>query len=322
MVNNNNEFFIGDLAPIVLFTYIRLDILKKCIHNLLECPLASESELYIFSDGSKEKEHENNVNRVREFIREIKGFKKIIITESDTNIGLANSIINGVNQIINKFQKVIVLEDDLLVSKNFLSYMNQALEFYSNNNLIFSISGYSPNIEGINENDVYFTNRSSSWGWATWIDRWNLVDWNVNDYEKFSNDLISKNKFNKMGSDMTWMLNKQMNGEINSWAIRWCFSQFKNNLFTVFPAKSKVLNIGFGSELATHTKESNNSYFTLLDESSNTTFNFSNKVNLNDRIISQFVKSYSFKSRLKNKLLNYNILSIINSFIKLIIRKH
>jgi hypothetical protein len=129
------------------------------------------------------------------------------------------------------------------------------------------------------------------------------VDWAVKDYELFSKDRIARMQFNRMGSDLAGMLDKQMQGRLNSWAIRWNYHQFKNNLVTVFPATSKVRNIGFG-ESASHTKGKFNTFATELDATDNTEFIFSDNLHLDKKIIRQFVKPYSIPERIKNKILN------------------
>ena len=197
------------------------------------------------------------------------------------------------------------MEDDLITSKNFLSFINQALIHYKDNSKVFSISGFTVNVNGLDTNDIYFTLRGSSWGWGTWKDRWDNVDWEVKDYDVFVKDKKARRAFNQMGTDMTSMLNKQMRGQINSWAIRWCYHQFKNSLFTVYPAKSKIDNIGFNRN-ATHTKGKFNRFKTELDNNSliNTDFNFSDNLSLNDKIIKQFTKPFTISERIKYKLLN------------------
>jgi hypothetical protein len=290
-------------APILLFTYNRLQILEKCVSALGKNKGAEESDLYIFSDGPKSEKDELQVDRTRSYMKTITGFKSVHLFCAETNKGLAKSIIDGVTEIINKYDKVIVLEDDLVTSSNFLSYMNQALEYYSNNPKIFSISGFSIPIAGLNKEEVYFTQRASSWGWATWKERWNPIDWEVKDFDSFSKDSSARKNFNKMGSDMSSMLEKQIKGEINSWAIRWCYHQFRNNLYTVFPAVSKVENIGFNNE-ATHTKDKFNRFITFLDNTGSVNFHFSNDIRLQKSIIAQFVKPYSLMQRIKFKLLN------------------
>lgn len=295
------------LAPVVLFTYCRHDILKRTVSQLLECDLASESELYIFSDGPKDYYDKDSVVKVREFTRGIKGFKNIIIKESTKNNGLASSIINGVSEVINRYGKVIVLEDDLLVSKNFLFFMNSALDFYETNSSIISISGYNmglKNLNKINTNnyDVYFTMRAASWGWATWKNRWNLVDWEVSDFDKFKKDKRKIREFNKMGTDMYGMLKKQQMGLNNSWAIRFCYHQFKFGLYTVYPVVSKVRNIGFDID-ATNSNKSINRFDCMVDRSLNNDFKFSENVFMDKNIIAKFKEKNSLKLRMLSKLI-------------------
>lgn len=290
-------------APILLFTYKRLATLKQTVEALKNNELAAESELFVFSDAAKKETDREQIEEVRSYIRSITGFNKTTIFEAEKNNGLANSIIGGATDIINQYGKVIVLEDDLVTSRNFLSFMNQALDYYEPNKAIFSVAGFSMPIKGVSSRDVYFSQRASSWGWATWKDRWNEVDWKVSDYASFKNDNASRKAFNRMGSDMAGMLDKQMAGKINSWAIRWCYQQYKNNTYTVHPFVSKIKNIGF-SEEATHTKERFDRFATKLDDTNITQFHFPDEIEIDRKIISQFVKPYSIPVRIKHKLLN------------------
>lgn len=288
----------GSLAPILLFVYKRLDTLKQVVESLKNNFLVEDSVLYLFSDAPKSEEDGSDVVQVRKFIQTITGFKEIHIFQSCENKGLAKSIIWGVTEVMKKYDKVIVIEDDLVTSPNFLTFMNQALDFYQNNPLIISVCGYSVPIKKLNCNDVYFTLRSSSWGWGTWRNRWIEVDWNVSGYQSFSRDSRAKKQFNKMGSDMTGMLMKQMNNKLDSWAIRFCFHQFKNNLFSVHPAVSKVVNKGTGTG-ATHTFD--NRYSTNLDAGCSVEFNFTTDVKLDPDIIRSFIRPYSIPVRCKYK---------------------
>lgn len=290
------------LAPVLIFCYKRLDTLQQTITALKNNFLSLESDLIIFSDGAKNKADEKQVSEVRAFIKTISGFKRIIIKENQENKGLAASIIEGVTEIINVVDKVIVLEDDLIVSNNFLNFMNEALHYYQTNKSIFSISGYSIPIKSKTKDDVYFTKRGSSWGWATWKDRWNNIDWEVDDYSIFIKDRNKHKDFNKMGSDLSSMLKKQMEGQINSWAIRWVFHQFNQNLYTVYPIKSKVLNEGFGLSATHTTKIHANRFITDLDDTNKYSFSFPNEPFLDKNVVSQFVQVYSLVTRMKYKL--------------------
>lgn len=241
------------LSPVILFTYNRLEETKKTVENLKQATLFDKTDIYIYSDGAKNLEAEETVKKVRRYLEELSKYKNIKITYSEKNKGLAKSIIEGVTKIIERYGKVIVLEDDLLVSRDFLIYMNEALYTYKDRDDIWSISGFSPNVDIPKDykEDIYLTFRGCSWGWATWKDRWETIDWEVKDFKELKKSKKLKNQFNISGNDMFKMLELQMLGKINSWAIRWCYSQFKQQKYTVYPVISKVKNIGFGED-ATH----------------------------------------------------------------------
>lgn len=240
------------LSPIVLFSYRRIP--NRTIESLLKNSLAIESELYIFSDGHKNEVDKQDVLEVRKHLKKIDGFKNITLIESSNNKGLANSIIEGVTKIIDEYGKVIVLEDDLIVSNDFLEYINGALDFYEKDGKIWSIAGYAPELPCLKESrdELYLSPRGSSWGWATWRDRWQTVDWNVTDWQEFKKDKEAIERFNLGGNDMYKMLELQMLGKLDSWAIRWCYSQFRQEKYTIYPVKSKIINDGFSDNKGTH----------------------------------------------------------------------
>lgn len=240
-------------VPIVVFVYKRLEETKMTIQALKENEMSKDSNLIIFSDSHKEFKDKKEVLKVREYLKTITGFKSIEIFESNQNKGLAQSIIDGVSQVFEKYEKAIILEDDLLVSSDFLKYMNETLDFYKNDTRIWSISGYMPelNMKNISKKNVYLIPRACSWGWGTWKDRWEKNDWEIKNYEKEKKIKIFKNLFNIGGNDLFLSLRKQVEFKGKSWAIRWCYNQTKNGMYTIYPFKSKVKNIGFG-ENATH----------------------------------------------------------------------
>jgi glycosyltransferase involved in cell wall biosynthesis len=289
-------------APVCLFVYKRLETLEKTVSSLKKNTLCKDTDLYVFSDAAKNEDSNDAVARVRDYIRYIGEFKSVTIRCAPENKGLADSIISGVSSVIGHYGKVIVLEDDLVVAPNFLKFMNDALDYYQDQPKVFSISGYSSPIQGWPGLDVYFTLRASSWGWATWNDRWNRIDWEVGDFAGFDADTLARRQFNAMGSDLAAMLKKQMQGKINSWAIRWVYHQFKHKLFTVFPIRSKVSNEGFGDG-ATHTLKLNDARFqTVLDRSGQADFKFLKQPHLNPDIIRQFVRPYTLQTRIFYKL--------------------
>ncbi len=291
------------LAPILLFTYKRLDSLQQTVSSLQQNYHARESDLFIFSDAAKSVADEVSITKVRDYLKTITGFKNISIVEAPKNMGLANSIISGVSQVIKKYGKVIVLEDDLVTSPNFLSFMNKALDFYENNLNVFSIAGYTIPIryEADYGYDNYFFQRASSWGWAAWKDRWLEIDWAVKDFNQFKKNRKAIKDFKLRGSDIYSMLNKQMNGKIDSWAIRWCFHQFKQKSYTVYPVVSKIKNIGFETN-ATHTNVYNR-YTSETDNGLKRDFNFAKNIIPDKSFTEQFQNFYSIKSRIAGKLM-------------------
>ena len=290
------------LAPVCIFTYKRVDSLKQCIAKLKECQLSKQTEVFIFNDGAKYNKDEDAIKAVRDYLYTVDGFKSIELSFSSINKGLAKSIITGVSEIIKKYGKVIVLEDDLVVSPNFLVFINQSLNFYADNLKVFSISGFSLpfKIPQYFTDDVYFLPRASSWGWASWLDRWEKIDWAVSDYKEFANNKKKIKMFNEGGSDMAGMLKKQMQGTIDSWAIRWCYHQYKMKSYTAYPVISKVDNIGFTPE-ATNTHVYNR-HKTNLDLSGTCDFILPHSVFPDKKMQKQFQHFYSIQSRIIGKI--------------------
>jgi hypothetical protein len=159
------------------------------------------------------------------------------------------------------------------------------------------------NLSGLKkkETDFYYGYRAYSWGWATWSDRWESVDWDVKGYKSFMNSRKLKREFARGGSDLTQMLINQMTGKIDSWAIRWCFHQFLNNQLTVFPTKSKIISIGFG-ENATHTRKTKR-FETDLDITLKENFYFNESIQLDNNLIYQFKAKFSIYNRAIERLM-------------------
>ncbi|GAA0486560.1 glycosyltransferase [Salinibacillus aidingensis] len=303
-------------APIILFVYNRPENTLKTLEALKNNNLAQESELYIYSDGPKKHEDLKKVEEVRNIINDIKGFKSVYIYCYEENQGLANSVINGVTKVFKNYDKVIVLEDDLLTSKNFLTFINEALNFYKFDNDIWSISGYTPNLSFPDsyQSNIYVSPRASSWGWGTWKDRWKLIDWDIKDYHEFKNNGKSRRLFNYAGNDLSPMLDDQIKGIIDSWAIRWCYNQFKLNKLTVYPRQSFVVNIGFDND-ATHGSIGKSKYQVNLAEEYEGNLE---RVKLDPEIINNFRKKYnlSFYNYIGRALKKIGIYKLIKTIMK------
>lgn len=245
-------------APIVIFVYNRADHFIQVYNALTACREAKESDLFIFSDGAKNESGAEKVNEVRAAVSAIKDagdFKSVTVTESPVNKGLAASVISGVTEIINKYGKVIVVEDDCKVSPFFLRYMNKALDYYKDNKKIGSIAGYTPMITlpADYNKDVFAAYRSCSWTWATWKDRWDGVDWELKNIKDFYNSPKLIKKLNSNGSDRFMRLYRQTKGNGSSWSVRFGAHLVKNDLMTVYPVYSYNSNIGC-DESGVHSK--------------------------------------------------------------------
>ncbi|MDR8393374.1 glycosyltransferase [Aliifodinibius sp. S!AR15-10] len=280
------------IAPIALFVYNRPEKIERTINSLQKNFLAEKSELFVFSDGPKYPKDRKNVKQVREYLQEVDGFKTVQIKESTDNKGLSTSIINGITEMFTKYGKVIVLEDDLITSPNFLDFMNQALNYYDNKSKVMSINGYSLDV-GKKENcsDVYFHPRTYSWGWATWKEYWDRKKFQT-DYiiDNFSNVDVEEYK-NMMGNDAFKMLERSINNLNDSWYARWIFQHFEENKLSVYPFISKVKNIGF-SEEGTHCKTIN-AHQIKFDQSNKRKFSFTANINVQKQINKRFKRYFS-----------------------------
>lgn len=270
----------GDLAPIVLFTYNRPRHTKATLDALKANHLAKQSVLYIYQDGLKEnatKEQRESVLEVGSYLQDFitsnengKYFKEITLIQRERNFGLADSIIDGVTNIINKYGTIIVLEDDLVTSPYFLTFMNEALQVYRNNEHVACISGFVFPLEGEEFPSSFFLKGTDCWGWASWDRAWKLFNpdgkelldklrqsGKIDDFDKAYSGAKSSRGFAQMLED-------QIRGKNSSWAIRWFASCFLQDKYCLYPRNSLVQNIGF--DIGTHCKggKENDPYFGVL----------------------------------------------------------
>lgn len=251
----------NNLAPVVLFVYNRTWHAEQTLDALMQNELADHSVLYIYADGPKEnatEEQLNKIQEVRHLIRSKQWCREVNIIEAEKNKGLADSIINGVTEIVNKYGKIIVLEDDLITSKGFLKYMNDALLKYENEERIMQVSGYIFPINCEAKNAALLLPFTTSWGWATWKKSWQYFDPSAKGYEELKTNKSLSLLFDLDGTyPYTQMLITQMEGKsLSSWAIRWWWAVFIKKGIVIYPDKSLIENIGFGQD-ATHTIQKN-----------------------------------------------------------------
>ena len=244
----------NNFAPIALFCFNRINTLTACVESLKLCPEIIHKDLIIFSDASRNNEEKNKVDEVRSYIRNITGFKSIRLILRDENLGVDYNIIHGIQEMVQEFESFIVLEDDLIVSCNFLSFMDAALTHFKDFDKVLTLSAY--NYVRIPKNyiwDCYFAERTNPWGWATWSHKIKDVDWDLALTNNFLMNSDEKNAFNKWGSDRSRMLQRTLKGHIRAWDIRLDYYQFKKGFITAFSCFNLVINNGFNSQDATNT---------------------------------------------------------------------
>lgn len=244
------------MVPIAVFVYCRYEHTKRLFESLYQNKEIDDTDIYVFSDAAKGIEKAKDVERVREYIYKIKSegkFHSFKIVENKENKGLANSIIDGVTEILKNHEAVIVLEDDLIVSKDYLQFMNDALNYYKGDVKVGAVTGFSYRLKGLKKykKDVYIARTGNCLGWGTWKEIWNQVDWDISDYEKFQKDRKMREEFDKIQYGISRLLDAQVEGRVDSWAVRWDYHFWKNSLLTVYPSKSRVRHEGYDMS-ATH----------------------------------------------------------------------
>jgi hypothetical protein len=242
------------LAPIVLFVYNRLDHTHKTVAALQQNLLSNESDLYIYADAARDLASSNPVNEVREYLKTITGFKSVTIRLREKNLGVDANVIQGVTEIVEQHGKIIVLEDDLVTSKWFLTYMNDALNFYQHEEQVVSIHGYLPPVKQ-QLKEVFFLKGADCWGWATWKRGWDTFEANGSVLLDKLEKTGLQSAFDFEGSyPYTQALKDQAEGKTTCWDILWYAGSFLNNKLTLHPGKSLVNNIGHDNS-GTHCEE-------------------------------------------------------------------
>jgi len=233
-----------NLAPIALFVYNRPDHTRRTISYLQQNLLADESRLYIFCDAAKTDADKPKVEQVRQLVKDVSGFKSVKVILRNHNLGLAESIISGVTQLVYEYGKVIVFEDDLLSSPYTLQYFNDALTKYANQEQVMHIGAYMYNLHDKKLPETFFYRAATSWGWATWARAWKNFEPDVDKLiDQF--DTLKIARFSIEGKMNFWKQIEQFKaGKNNSWAIRWYASIFLKNGLTLNPSQSLIQNIG------------------------------------------------------------------------------
>lgn len=231
-------------APVALFAFRRPDHLAACLASLAACPEAPGTALVVFCDGSRGPEDDQAVGQVRALARAATGFASVEVVERKANLGLAASVIDGVGRVLATHERVVVVEDDLVVSPDFLRYLNAGLDLYADDPQVASIHAY---VVAVDEPlpQSFFLRGADCWGWATWRRGWAVFD---PDGASLLRRLTASGQEHAFDLDggypYTGMLRRQVAGEIDSWAVRWHASAFLAGMLTLYPGVRLVENVG------------------------------------------------------------------------------
>lgn len=241
---------------IVIFAFNRPELLHRTLTALAANDLADKASVTLFCDGPRHEKDEPGTRAVRELAQKAQGFASVEVVERPKNMGCAASVIDGLTEMFRLHERLIVIEDDIVTSPYTLRFLAEGLARYADNEKVFNISAWTPphiarKISASYPCDVYAIPRFNCWGWASWRDRFQDIDWTVKDYQTFKNSPQLRKAFNAGGDDLSSMLDDQMQGKIDTWDIRADYARFKKNMVGINPVRSYALNIGMGS--GTHT---------------------------------------------------------------------
>jgi hypothetical protein len=243
------------IAPVAVFAFNRPFHFQKTLSALAINDLAARSDVFVYLDGPRTENDCVANKKIQEICNGVNEFRSLTLVRRDRNYGLASSIISGVTELCESHGRVIVLEDDLLTAPFFLKYMNDALNLYQNEEAVASIHGYVYPIAATLP-ETFFLRGADCWGWGTWKRAWDQFEANGNFLLSRLRELKLEEVFNFGGScGNLQMLEDQIAGRNNSWAIRWHASAFVKNMLTLYPGKSLVNNIGHDSS-GTHCESS------------------------------------------------------------------
>jgi len=235
-------------APVVVFAYKRIDTLKRTIQALVDNELSSETDLIVFSDAPRWGSDAEAVGIVRAYLPTIVGFKTIRIIEREQNFGLATNTVRGVTSVLEEYESVIVLEDDIVVARHFLNFMNDALRLYAGDEKVCQVAGYSY-LEKFHKRfdlpETYFFKGGDCLAWGTWRQSWSAY---CDDARELANRIQAAGlmrQFNRNNSyNFFKMLRNSTTGRAVSWAVKWHAANFLADRYILHPLKSLALHIG------------------------------------------------------------------------------
>lgn len=293
----------ADFAPVIMFIYNRPEHTRRSLEALSRNLGADSSVLYVFADGPKENAAPADlelIEQARAVALEKSWCREVCLVARGNNMDLEDNVIDGVTQVISKHGKAIILEDDIVTSPYFLKYCNDGLNLYQHAKQVFSINGFMFPIDFQTDIETFLCPvATSSWGWATWADRWDLFATNPAYIDEISSEKLLKERFNVGGMNKVFLL-----CDMSTWDIRWYYTAFVRNGLGLFSTASLTMNIGFDGS-GTHRGNEG-----LVQEMVRApiTVTYTDSINLAHYAkILNYVKiePITIKQRIKNKIKNF-----------------
>ncbi|HEX8313510.1 MAG TPA: hypothetical protein VF609_00875 [Flavisolibacter sp.] len=294
----------SDKTIIAVFCYKRAAKLKVSMEALLKNPECADMDIIFFCDGAKTEKDLPGVMATREYINSITGFRNVFKQFREKNLTTGPNFEQGIRYLCENYDQFIVVEDDLVVTPNYLRYMLDSLAFYKNEPSIFTISGYAFPLKVAGyEYDTVIHSRFSCYGWASWSNRVQNVIWDKTQLEQIRKTSPRfKARLDKEGMDLYRILKKQLNGTISTWDIQMQVQVAENNLKVVYPIISKASNIGFDNE---STNQFGIDFLkTPTDPGNQRSFRFCPVNTEEPSLVRQLRKPFSFPALATRKIIN------------------
>jgi hypothetical protein len=287
-----------------VFCYSRAAKLRECITALLKNPECLNLDIIFFSDGYKGEKDKKGVLETRAYIDTISGFKSVIKHFRETNLSTGPNFETGLKYLSANYDEFIIVEDDLVVSPNYIKFLQDALNFYRNDRKVFCVTAYNyPVSAGDYPYDTIVYKRFCSYGWAGWGDRFKNVVWDKMALQKIRETSPGfKKRLNAEGYDLIRLLRKQISGVISTWDIQMQVHVAENRLKVIYPVVSKVSNIGFDEE-STNTFGIN-WLVTPVDDGTQRVFRFCSPDLELPALQKQIKRPFSLPQLVKRKLIN------------------
>jgi hypothetical protein len=298
-------------TPVALFTYNRPDHTGRLLDSLSRCHRLDEIQLTIYCDGAKSEADRASVEASRTLVQSRAALFKAELVERPEHLGLAKSIVAGVSDLCRAYGRVIVVEDDLVLSPDFIDYMLQALDRYQDAPQVYQVSGFMFPIDLPATTDAIFLPLTTTWGWATWARAWQRFEWQPTGILDALDDPAVQRQFDLKGTyPYTAMLRDRLAGRNDSWGILWWWTVFQKRGIVLYPKESLVVNEGFdgsGVHCGNRTNSGNRAY--SVGREMNRPFLFPSDMTTDEVVLGEVIKHMGMKVGSTGRVFGRQLLS-------------